>query len=464
LKVRKFENKFIEPPLSNFQIHQFSNFPQMNPSPRYAWYVVVLLTIANISSFIDRQILSLLVKPIKRDLHLTDTEVSLLMGLSFAMFYTLFGVLIGRMADRQNRRNIIIFGVTVWSMMTTLCAGISNYLQFFLVRMGVGVGESTLSPSAYSMIADLFPKNRLATAMSIFTMGIFLGGGLATLIGSGIVAKLPTEGHVVVPVFGEIFPWQLIFLYVGLPGLLIALLLLTVKEPARKNMMLKEGQQVKLSLSESLKIIFQHRKTFLLISFVTSTQALVNFGCNAWVPTFVARTFGWEVPRAGAFYGMVVVAASISGVLFGGWYADKLTREGKLEGKLRVSVIAAVLCLVGALAVLLPKAEWALLLIGVPIFGLAAPFGAATAAVQEMMPNQVRALASSILLFILNLIGMSLGPTLVAVFTDFVFKDESMIRYSLMLLFLIGGGVGLVLTLSVLKPYRLVMKSKQSVV
>jgi MFS family permease len=436
----------------------------MNPSPRYAWYVVFLLTLANISSFIDRQILSLLVKPIKRDLHLSDTEVSLLMGLSFALFYTFFGVLIGRLADRKNRRNIIMMGITVWSLMTTLCAGVGSYVQFFLVRMGVGVGESTLSPSAYSMIADLFPKNRLATAMSIFTMGIFLGGGLATLIGSGIVAKLPTEGMITVPVFGEIFPWQAIFLYVGLPGLVIALLLFTVTEPVRKNLILKEGQEAKLSLPESLKIIFQHRKTFLLISFLTSTQALVNFGCNAWVPTFVARTYGWEVPRAGAFYGLVVVVSSISGVLFGGWYADKLTREGKTDGKLRVSVIAAILCLFGAVAVLLPHAEWALLMIALPTFGLAAPFGAATAAVQEMMPNQVRALASSILLFILNLIGLSLGPALVAIFTDFVFHNENMIRYSLMLLFLIGGGFGLILSLSVLKPYRLVMESKQSAV
>jgi MFS family permease len=432
----------------------------MNPSPRYAWYVVFLLTLANISSFIDRQILSLLVKPIKRDLQLSDTEVSLLMGLSFALFYTFFGVLIGRLADRKNRRNIIMIGITVWSLMTTLCAGAASYVQFFLVRMGVGVGESTLSPSAYSMIADLFPKNRLATAMSIFTMGIFLGGGLATLIGSGIVAKLPTGGTITVPILGEIFPWQTIFLYVGLPGLVIALLLFTVTEPTRKNLILKEGQGAKLSLRESLKIIFQHRKTFLLISFLTSTQALVNFGCNAWVPTFVARTYGWEVPRAGAFYGLVVVVSSISGVLFGGWYADKLTREGKTDGKLRVSVIAAILCLCGAVAVLLPQAEWALLMIALPTFGLAAPFGAATAAVQEIMPNQVRALASSILLFILNLIGLSLGPALVAIFTDFVFHNENMIRYSLMLLFLIGGSLGLILSLSVLKPYRLVIESR----
>ena len=433
---------------------------QENSSTRYAWYVVALLTLANISSFIDRQILSLLVKPIKRDLHLSDTEVSLLMGLSFALFYTFFGVFIGRLADSKNRRNIIMIGISIWSIMTTLCAGVVNYFQFFLVRMGVGVGESTLSPSAYSIIADLFPKNKLATAMSVFSMGIFLGGGLATLIGSGIVAKLPTDGMITVPIFGEIFPWQMIFLYVGIPGLIIAILLFTVTEPSRKNMIQKDGQAVKLTIGESLKIIFHHKKAYLLICFTTATQALVNFGSNAWVPTFVARTYGWEVPRAGAFYGLVVVVSSISGVLFGGWYADKLVKDGRTDGRLRVSVLAAVLCLFGAVAVVLPKAEWALLLIALPTFGLAAPFGAATAAVQEIMPNQVRALASSILLFILNLIGLSLGPALVAIFTDFLFKDENMIRYSMMLLYLIGGISGLILSLSVLKPYRQIIESR----
>lgn len=427
----------------------------------YAWYVIFLLTLANISSFIDRQVLSLLVKPIKHDLHLSDTQMSLLMGLSFAIFYTLFGMLIGRMADRYSRRNIIIGGITVWSLMTTLCGGIQTYSQFFLTRMGVGVGESTLSPSAFSMIADLFPKKRLATALSVFSMGVFLGSGLATLIGSGIVAKLPTEGLITVPVFGDIFPWQMLFLYIGLPGLVIGLLLLTIREPARTNTLQVDGQAAKLSFSESLSIIFRYRKAYLLICFATACQALINYGCNAWVPTFIARTYGWEIPRAGAFYGLVVIVSSVAGVLFGGWYADKLTREGKTDGRLRVGVLGIALAFFGFFIPLLPKAEWALLATAIPVFGLASPFGAATAALQEIMPNQVRALASSIFLFILNLIGIGLGPTIVALFTDFVFHDESMIRYSLVLLYLVGGGVGLLLSYLALKPYRQAIADKE---
>ncbi|MBO0951927.1 spinster family MFS transporter [Fibrella forsythiae] len=435
---------------------------QPTTSLRYGWYAVFILTLANISSFIDRQILSLLVKPIKRDLLLSDTEMSLLMGLSFAIFYTLFGVLIGRLADKYSRRNIIIAGITIWSLMTTLCGGVRSYVQFFMVRMGVGVGEATLSPSAYSIIADYFPKNRLATALSVFSLGVFLGSGLAMLIGSGIVAKLPTEGKVMVPVLGAIFPWQLIFLYIGLPGLVIMGLLFTIREPARTNTLQKAGAVVDLSLREALVIIFKHRTAYLLICFATAFGALVNYGCNAWIPTFVARTYGWEVPRAGAFYGLVLVASSVSGVLFGGWYADRLVKRGVVDGRLRVGLLGGIGCLVAAGLPLLPRAKWALLAVFVPSFALAAPFGAATAAIQEIMPNQVRALASSIFLFILNLIGIGLGPTSVALFTDYIFHDEQAIRYSLVLLFAIGGVCTMLLTYLALKPYRQAILSQQT--
>lgn len=428
---------------------------------RYAWYAVFVLTLANISSFLDRQILSLLVKPIKQDLQLSDTQMSLLMGLSFAVFYTIFGILIGRMADRDNRRNIIIAGISMWSLMTTFCAGVGTYLQFFLARMGVGVGEATLAPSAYSMIADLFPKKRLATALSVFSLGIFLGSGLAMLIGASIVAKLPKTGMINVPLLGDIFPWQVIFLYIGLPGLLIALLLLTIQEPTRNNTLQVEGKVVELSLRESLAIIFKHRTAYLMICFATASGALVNYGSNAWIPTFIARTYGWEVPRAGAFYGLILITSSIAGILFGGWFADYLVKKGVQDGRLRVGLLGMIICVCSCWIPLLPKAEWTLLAVFIPSFALSAPFGATTAAIQEIMPNQVRALASSIFLFILNLIGIGLGPTLVALFTDYVFKDENAIRYSMVLLYFIGGGGAVLFTLMGLKPYRKAIEEAQ---
>ena len=425
----------------------------MEPSNRYAWYVVALLTLANISSFLDRQILSLLVQPIKRDLHLSDSKMGLLMGLSFALFYTIFGIFIGRLADNTNRRNIIIGGVTIWSLMTALCAGVVNYSQFFLARMGVGVGEATLSPSAYSMIADYFPKEKLSRAMSIFTLGIFIGSGVAMLIGSGLVAHLPKEGMIIVPLFGEIFPWQILFIYIGFPGLIIALLLFTIKEPVRQGL-LQTAKNNKVGFSDAFRIIFKNSAAFLCISFGTAFIAFVTYGTSAWVPTMIVRTFGWTPPQAGVFFGIVIVISSILGSIWGGWYADKLVNKGVRDGRLRVSVISGIGFLLTCFVPLLARPEWVLIGFAIPSFFSAANIGTAASAVQTIMPNQVRSLASSIFLFIVNFFGLGLGPSFVAIMNDFVFHDESMIRYSVAALILIGGVMVTLFFSFGLKPYR----------
>jgi len=409
-------------------------------SLRYAWYVVGLLTLANISSFLDRQILALLVVPIKRDLHLSDTKVSLLMGLSFALFYTVFGIIISRLADSSNRRNIIIAGITIWSLLTALCSGVKNYSQFFLARMGVGIGEATLSPSAYSIISDYFPKRKLGMALSVFSMGIFLGSGIALAIGSGIISSLPTEGKITVPLFGEIYHWQKLFLLIGLPGIAISLLMLTIKEPVRKGILHIEGvPQQKLSLREALKIVFTYRKTFLSICIGTAFTAIVTYACTAWVPTYFSRTFNWPVPKAGLVFGLVLLSGSICGVLWGGWYADHLENKGIQNGRMRVNIISAVCLLLSCFIPLIDNPVLVVTLFFIPAFFIASPMGASTSAIQQLMPNQVRALASSIFLFLINLIGLGGGPFLVGFFTDTVFNDEKAIRYSLAATIAIGG-------------------------
>lgn len=408
-------------------------------SLKYAWYVVCLLALANISSFLDRQILALLVGPMKRDMHLSDTEVSLLMGLSFALFYTIFGIIIGRFADRTDRRNIIMTGIAIWSLLTALCAGVKNYSQFFLARMGVGVGEATLSPSAYSMIADYFPKHKLALAMSVFTMGIFLGSGLALAIGAGLVANLPSEGTLYVPILGTIFHWQKLFLIIGLPGLIIAALMLTVREPARKDKLRRDGNDVDLKLGEALRIIMKRATTYFGISMGTAFTAFCVYGCTAWIPTYFNRTFGWPVPKAGLSYGIVLLIGSVAGVLWGGWYADRLLNKGVTNGRVRIGLIAASAAFMSSFIPLINNPDLVLVLLVVPAFFLASPMGASTSAVQELMPNQVRALASAIFLFLINMIGLGLGPSMVAIFTDFVLRDELAIRFSLTALLLTGG-------------------------
>jgi MFS family permease len=436
------------------RMDNFLSETENKPSLKYAWYIVGLLTLANISSFLDRQILSLLVAPIKRDLHLSDTKVSLLMGLSFALFYTIFGIIIGRYADRTNRRNIIMTGVALWSMLTALCAGVKNYTQFFLARMGVGIGEATLSPSAYSMITDLFPKRKLAIAMSVFTMGIFLGSGLALSIGAGLVASLPAEGMLQVPILGNIYHWQKLFLIIGLPGFFISLLMLTVKEPARKDLLQTGGQATKPGLKESLAIIFRYPKAYLGICIGTAFTAFINYGCSAWIPTYINRTFGWPVAKAGFFYGIILCVSSVLGIIWGGWYADKLKSSGIVNGRIRTGIIAGIASLIFCFVPLLPDPYLVLGFIFVPAFFTAAPMGACTTAIQEIMPNQVRSLASAILLFIINMIGLGLGPLMVAFFTDYIFHDEKAIRFSLAALFLIGGSLALLFYSMGYKAYK----------
>src|ERR1700686_985385 len=182
------------------------------PSPRYAWYVVAVLTLVYVFSFIDRQILSLLVRPLRRDLGISDTEVSLLMGFGFAVFYTFCGIPLGRLADTRSRRSIIAAGLVAWSFFTSMCGLAKNFGQMLLWRTGVGVGEASVSPSAYSLITDYFPKERLATAISVYSMGIYLGAGLSYLLGGIIVRLASVQEAYILPLVGAVRPWQVIFL------------------------------------------------------------------------------------------------------------------------------------------------------------------------------------------------------------------------------------------------------------
>ena len=201
-------------------------------SLRYAWYVVGVLTLLYAFSFIDRQIFSLLVGPLRRDLHIGDAKMSLLIGFSFALFYTFFGIPLGRLADICSRRLIIATGLVLWSGFTASCGLAQTFEAMLLLRMGVGVGEAALSPAAYSLITDYFPRERLATALSVYSMGIYIGSGLAYLLGGLVVAYASTQAMWIIPLLGAVHPWQIIFLSIGLPGIAVAPLLFTVREPS----------------------------------------------------------------------------------------------------------------------------------------------------------------------------------------------------------------------------------------
>ncbi len=417
----------------------------------YTWYVVAVLTLANVSSYADRQILTLLVGPIRRDLVISDTQMSLLLGASFALFYTVLGFPIARLADRYSRRGIIAAGVTVWSVMTGLCGIARNYTQLLLARIGVGVGEAALSPPAYSMIADYFPREKLGSAIGTYSMGIYLGVGLAQIIGGAVVAIVGVEGAWSLPLVGEVRPWQVVFFAVGLPGLLIAALMATVREPPRRG----APDAPSMPVSEILTFFRTHVRTFGAHHLGAALIALCNYGMGSWLPTFFVRTHGWSVSQAGYLLGVANLTAGIAGVVLAGRLADRMQQRGVTDAKLRVCLYASLGLLVcDVVTPLMPTGFGAAVWIFPLSFFASAPFGVAAAAVQELVPDRMRAQASALYLFVVSIIGLTLGPTVVALATDYLFRNDAALRYSLALV----SGVGLVLAAIILSrglaPYR----------
>jgi MFS family permease len=406
--------------------------------------------LANLSGFIDRLILVLLVGPMQRDLGLSDTKIGLLIGLPFAVFYSLLGLPIARLADRSSRRNIIAAGIAAWSVMTAVCGLAGTFGRLLLARVGVGVGEATLQAPATSLIADLFPREKLGTAMSVYAMGVFLGSGLAYYIGGWIVGLVSAQEIWTLPLIGSIRPWQTVFFIVGLPGLLIALLMMTVKEPTRR---------VETTRVEPLSTLFAYMRrnlrTFTSVIAGFTLSATVNYAIASWLATFLGRTYGWTASRAGMLQGLLTMTVGTVGVLVGGRVADAMVRRGISDGPLRVGIIGAAGMLVSATAYpLADSANTAVAWLVIVNFFAAFPWGAASAAAAELVPATMRAQGTAIFYLILNLIAFALGPWVVGAITDHVFGNEEAVGYSLAVVNVFGMTGAIALFIFGLPAYR----------
>ena len=399
------------------------------PSNVYGWYVVGVLIVAYTISYVDRTILTLLVKPIRESLQISDTQLSLLHGLAFAVFYTFLGIPIARLADRHNRTRIIALGIAVWSLMTALCGFAKNFGQLFLARVGVGVGEAALSPAAYSILSDYFKGAALTRALSVYTSAIYIGAGLALMIGGAVIATVPALD---LPVLGHFEPWQVVFLFVGLPGLLVAVWMLTVREPVRTGMSRAATAGQSLPVRAVARYIGDRAGAYGFLIAGLSASSLLWNGSMAWIPTFFIRTFEWTPAMIGMRFGLMLLVFGTAGILFGGWFSGWLRNRGHMDANLLVGVLSAVLVfLPGIIAPLI--ADETLCFAAFCAFVLAGsmPYGAAGAAFQDITPNQMRAQVIAIYFFFLNLAGIGLGPTVVALFTDQVFGDDLAVKYSL---------------------------------
>lgn len=422
---------------------------------RQAWYTLLVLTLANVSGLVDRQVLALLVEPIKRDLSISDTQVSLLMGLSFVLFYSLLGLPVGVLVDRYSRRRIVAIGAALWSGMTMLCGFAHSYSQLLFLRMGVGIGEATLGPSAVSLLGDAFPRDRRGRAMSVFALGTFLGAGLAYLIGAYVAAMSTEPAIVLLPVLGSIRSWQLVFLIVGAPGLIVATLALTLKEPDRGP----GGGQA--AVSEVWHYTMRHRRTLATLAFGFACSSAVNYGIATWLATFFVRTHGWTAGEAGALQGLLTMTLGPAGALGGGWFSDRLVARGHVDGPLLVAILAAAGMLVtaGTYPLVASPRVAAGLLVAVNVFA-AMPWGAANAAVAEALPPRLRGQGTALYLLVVNLFAGVVGPTSVAVLTDRVFASPSGLRYSLALCAVFGMTAVIAILASGRSAYRLTVATR----
>ncbi|MFK7958088.1 MAG: spinster family MFS transporter [Lysobacterales bacterium] len=428
---------------------------------RSAWYAVTILTVAYTLSYIDRQVLALMVGPIRADLNISDSQFSLLHGLAFALFYTFLGIPIGRLADAKNRRNLIAVGVAFWSIATVYCGLVKNFWQLFVARMGVGVGEAALSPAAYSMLADLFPRKQLGRAIGIYSSGVFIGIGLSFIIGSMVISALEARGGLTLPLVGNLKAWQATFVIVGLPGLLLAGLVMTLTEPVRRNVGTTAGA---MPIRDVLAYVGNHRRLYLLHFFGFAMVTLLFNAIMAWAAEYFIRIH--EMPRAeiGPKLGLLSVFFGGSGIVCGGLLSDWLAKRGYLDAPFRAALIGVIFLVPFAVAApLMADATVSLWMFAPLLFFVSFPFGPAAAGLQLMTPANMRAQMSAVYLFVVNLTGIGFGGTATALVTDFVFKDDNKLHWSMASIAAVGGILAAVLLAAALKPCRETMGEMASV-
>lgn len=402
-----------------------SNPAQSNESvfsPAVRNYALSVLFVVYTFNFIDRQILSILLEPIKADLQLSDTALGMLTGFAFALFYATLGIPIARYADKGNRRNLIALALAIWSGMTALCGLAQNFWHLLAARIGVGVGEAGCSPPSHSMIADYFPATNRATALGIYSLGIPVGILFGFIAGGWL---------------NEFFGWRVAFFVVGVPGLLLAVLVrFTLREPPRG---MAEGRvdssEVQPTIMETFRYLWAKR-AFRHMAIGGALTAFVGYGIVTWVPSFLIRSYGMTTGEVGTYLGLILGIPGGIGIVLGGYCAD---RFGSRDTRWYLWIVSVSLLLATPFSVgvyMSGSATASLLFLIFPVllgnFYQATTFSQA----QGLATLRMRAVAAAVLLFILNIIGLGAGPQLVGVLSDLLkdsYGDESL-RYSLLIL------------------------------
>lgn len=420
-----------------------------------ASYALVLLFLAYVLSFIDRQILSLLVGPIRDQFGITDFQYSLLQGAAFALLYTFAGLPLGRLADRVSRKWVISGSVAFWSLATMACGAAKSFPQLFVARMAVGAGEAGLAPPAYSIITDSFRPKHFGFAMAFYKSAVKVGGAFALILGGILIDFYTDIGVIHVPVIGDIQPWQATLMTVGFPGLLLALLIGTMIEPSRKDVLATESGDLSLPVRTVARFLWQRKRTYLALFMGSSMLAMAGYGSAAWYPEFFVRTYGVSKTEAGSSYGLIILVGGSLGVMLGPAISNWLAARGHTDSYVRAIMYASIVAVFPAVAApLMPSMQATLILLfPATLFG-GAYLGVMAASFQPITPNQMRGQTTAMYIFVTNIFGMAVGTSILAAFTDFLYQDDSKLHYSIATANAIFYPAAVVLFAYCLKGYR----------
>jgi MFS family permease len=416
------------------------------PPERQAWYAVGVLGGALAFALLDQNIVGLLIQQIKRDLTLTDAEAGLLLGPAFVIFYAFLGLPLSRYADRSKRTFIVSAGIFVWSLATAFCGLAVGFVPLFVARIFVGAGEAVNGPASYSIVADYFPRERLPRAVAVMQLGSVAGSGLSLLIG-GAMIWIVTQ--VAFP--GGFRPWQMVFIAVGLPGLIVSALMLTVKEPPRRGV---PTEAARIGFRDTARYLFGRFPLYAPIFFGLALGSL-DAGGKAWGAAFFERTYGWSPARYGLISGMMAVILMLIGLYLGTRLVEAMLRRGREDASMRVLIYSRIVALPALIAMPLMPNPWLALAcsaVQMVTIGISGP--SINTMLQIITPNRIRGQVTALYLFIYTVFGAGLSPLMTGLVTDYVFTSPADLRWSILLLHLVFLPPALIVTWLGWKPYR----------
>ena len=422
------------------------------PAKKHSYSAVAILTLAQIFAFIDRQIPSMLVEPIKQDFNLTDSQIALLGGAAFSIFYAIMALPIGYAVDRYQRTKVLGTGIFLWSLMTALAGLANSFGKLFGARIGVAVGEAVMAPISVSLVSDSFPENKQGKPMGIITAGVYIGIGITLLGGGFLIDYLTSIGGITLPLIGYLKPWQATFMIVGIPGLVLAIAAFYLKEPQRLeeqiDTQLKDRKNVFLHLKE-------HRKTLIPMFGGLIFMALIFYSFSFWAPTMMIRTFDISLTEVGFVLGMITIISSITGTIAAGSAVDYLRNKNYSDAPVRAAMIAVILALPPIISLSFVQSElgaWICIALYLLFISSFAPLG--LLAISGVSTGNVKGQTAAIHAFLMMAFGLSLGPQLTAFFTDFVFVDPNLLINSVSLTGLIVLPISALLFKLSLSRYR----------